>query len=167
MVGIASRNDDKAIPNRSKGAGQLMMGLVIAVAAGAASALMFASMNSGVLLSVFLCYLAPLPLMVAALGWGWLSAGIAGVAAGIGLGAIFGLHNFLVYALAVAVPSLWLGHLALLARPGSNGAAAQPALEWYPAGRLLLWIMGFAFAIVAIALLSLGTSAEVISPTLR
>src|SRR5438045_9100622 len=90
MVGIAQ---SKAISNRSKGAGQLMMALVIALVAGAASALMFASTISGALLSVFLYFLAPLPLMVAAFGWGWLSAALAGAAAGIGLGAIFGLHR--------------------------------------------------------------------------
>lgn len=146
-----------------------MMGLVIALAAGAASALMFASTVSGAFLSVFLYFLAPLPLMVAALGWGWLSAAIGAVAAAIGLGAIFGLHLFIVYTLAVAAPAIWLGHLALLARPGSNGntPAASATLEWYPTGRLLLWIVGIATAIVTFALLSLGTSADVISETLQ
>jgi hypothetical protein len=146
-----------------------MMGLVIALAAGAASALMFASTVSGAFLSVFLYFLAPLPLMVATLGWGWLSAAIGAVAAGIGLGAIFGLHLFIVYTLAVAVPAIWLGHLALLGRPVSHGGnvATPAALEWYPTGRLLLWIVGIASAIVGFALLSLGTSADVISETLQ
>ena len=146
-----------------------MMGLVIALAAGAASALMFASTVSGAFLAVFLYFLAPLPLMVAALGWGCLSAAIGSAAAAIGLGAIFGLHYFIVYTLAVAVPSVWLGHLALLARPVSNGsgAAVPAALEWYPTGRLLLWIVSIASAIVTFALLSLGTSADVISETLQ
>ena len=44
--------------------------LLIALAAGCASALMFASIISGALISVLLFYLAPLPLMVAALGMG-------------------------------------------------------------------------------------------------
>ena len=57
--------------NRSKGAGQLMITIVlIALAAGSASALMFASTISGALISLLLFYLAPLPLMMAALGWG-------------------------------------------------------------------------------------------------
>ena len=76
--------------NRSKGAGQLMIAIVlIAIAAGCASALMFASMISGVLISLLLFYLAPLPLMVAALGWGPLGATIGGISAAIGLGAVF------------------------------------------------------------------------------
>ena len=65
MVGV-----DKT-SNRSKGAGQLMTAvLLIALAAGSASALMFASIVSGALIALLLFYLAPLPLMVAALGWG-------------------------------------------------------------------------------------------------
>jgi hypothetical protein len=146
-----------------------MMGLVIALVAGAASALMFASASSGAFLSVFLYFLAPLPLMVAALGWGWLSAAIGGAVAGVGLGVIFGLHLAIVYTLAVAVPSIWLGHLALLARPvpDPSNPAAPERLEWYPTGRLLLWIAAIAIAIVSGALLTLGTSADVIEETLQ
>ena len=44
--------------------------VLIAIAAGSASALMFASIVSGALISLLLLYFAPLPLMVAALGWG-------------------------------------------------------------------------------------------------
>lgn len=152
-----------------------MMGLLIALAAGAASALMVASTMSGAMLSMFLYFLAPLPLMVAGLGWGWISAVIAGAAAAIGLGAIFGLHYLIFYALAVAAPSAWLGHLALLARPvasantaNANGAATPPpTLEWYPIGRLLLWILAIAVGTVVVALISLGPNAETIIETLQ
>ena len=55
--------------------------VLIAIAAGSASALMFASIISGALISLLLFYLAPLPLMVAALGWGPLGATIGGMRA--------------------------------------------------------------------------------------
>ena len=55
--------------------------ILIALAAGCASALMFASIISGALISLLLFYLAPLPLMVAAIGWGPLSAMIGGIGA--------------------------------------------------------------------------------------
>ena len=102
--------------------------LPVAIAAGCASALMFASIVSGALISLLLFYLAPLPLMVSALGWGPLCASIGGIAAATGLGAIFGLPYCLAFALTVALPAWWLGHLALLGRPSSgvtsgNGAA--------------------------------------------
>src|ERR1700688_4055854 len=119
MVGVVKTS------NRSKGAGQLMIALLlIAIAAGCASALMFASIVSGALISLLLFYLAPLPLMVAALGWGPLCATIAGISAAIGLGAIFGLPYCIAFAVAIALPAWWLGHLALLGRPVTIGASS-------------------------------------------
>ena len=91
--------------------------VLIALAAGCASALMFASIISGALISLMLFYLAPLPLMVAALGWGPLSATIGGISAALGLGAMFGLPYCIAFVLTVALPAWWLGHLALLGRP--------------------------------------------------
>jgi hypothetical protein len=162
-----------AASNRSKGAGQLMIALVlIGIAAGAASALMFASIISGALISLLLFYLAPLPLMVAAVGWGALAAAIGGVAATCGLGVIFGLNYGIAFAVAVALPGWWLGHLVLLGRPvagmpaAGNGAAASD-LEWFPVGRILLWIAGFAALTTFAALLTLGTDTTTIADTLR
>ena len=148
--------------------------VLIAMAAGSASALMFASIVSGALISLLLFYLAPLPLMVAALGWGPLCATIGGIAAAIGLGAIFGLPYCIAFAVTVALPAWWLGHLALLGRPVSHGVAptngaspVAPDLEWYPVGRILLWITGFAALTTMAALLTLGTDADAITGALR
>ena len=142
--------------------------LLIALAAGAASALMFASLISGALISLLLFYLAPLPLMVAALGWGSLCASIGGIAAATALGAIFGLPYCIAFAVMVALPAWWLGHLALLGRPIDAGAAAVvPDLEWYPVGRILLWISGFVTLTTMAALLTLGTDAASIVDTMR
>src|SRR5216110_2144470 len=168
MVGVLKTS------NRSKGAGQLMIAIVaIALFAGAASALMFASIISGALISLVLFYLAPLPLMVAAIGWGPLSAAIGGVAATIGLGALFGLPYCFAYALTVALPAWWLGHLAMLGRPVANAAAGNgaapvaPSMEWYPTGRLLLWLTGFAVLTTPAAMLTLGTDAATIVATVK
>ncbi len=148
--------------------------LLIALAAGCASALMFASIISGALISLLLFYLAPLPLMVAAIGWGPLSATVGGIAAAVGLGAIFGLPYCIAFAVTVAVPAWWLGHLALLGRPvasdvpSADGAApVAPDLEWYPVGRILLWIGAFAALTTMAALLTLGTDADAITGALR
>jgi Predicted membrane protein (DUF2232) len=144
--------------------------VLIAIAAGCASALMFASIVSGALISVLLLYLAPLPLMVAALGWGPLCATIGGIAAAIALGALFGLPYCIVFVVAIALPAWWLGHLALLGRPtahpassGNGAAPVTPVLEWYPVGRLLLWIAGFAALTTMSALLTLGSDAATIT----
>jgi len=152
----------------------MMAFALIALIAGAASALMFASIVSGALISLVLFYLAPLPLMVAAIGWGPLCASVGGIAAAIGLGALFGLPYCIAFAVTVALPAWWLGHLVLLSRPVSAAAPAsateppvEPELEWYPVGRLLLWIAGFATLTTIAALLTLGTDAETITGMLK
>ena len=153
----------------------MTMIVLIAIAAGCASALMFASIISGALISLLLLYFAPLPLMVAALGWGPLAATIGGIGAATGLGAIFGMPFCIAFVVMMALPAWWLGHLALLGRPiaddipSGNGAAppAPPAMEWYPIGRLLLWIAGFGVLSTMATLLTLGTDAATITDTLR
>src|SRR5215813_12018704 len=102
--------------------------VLIALAAGCASALMFASIISGALISLVLLYLAPLPLMVATLSWGPLCGGVGGLAAAAGLGAIFGLPYCIAFAITVALPAWWLGHLVLLGRPVAT-PAGEPAAE--------------------------------------
>ena len=97
---------------------------------------MFASIVSGALISLLLFYLAPLPLMVAALGWGPLSATIGGIAAAIGLGAIFGLPYCIAFAVTVALPAWWLGHLALLGRPIDQRHLVG---QWRRAGCAAIW----------------------------
>ena len=152
----------------------MIMTVLIAIAAGCASALMFASIVSGALISLLLLYFAPLPLMVAALGWGPLAATIGGIGAATGLGAIFGLPFCIAFVVMMALPAWWLGHLTLLGRPIANGvpsgngaAPVAPALEWYPTGRILLWIAGFAVLTTMATLLTLGTDAATITGTLR
>jgi hypothetical protein len=148
--------------------------VLIAMAAGCASALMFASVISGALISILLLYLAPLPLMVAALGWGPVCATVGGIAAATGLGSIFDLRYGIAYAVTVALPAWWLGHLALLGRPisnpgsaGNGAAPVAPVLEWYPVGRIVIWIAGFAALTTLTALLALGTDAATITGALR
>ncbi|MFK4508038.1 DUF2232 domain-containing protein [Bradyrhizobium daqingense] len=151
----------------------MMAFVLIALIAGAASALMFASIISGALISLVLFYLAPLPLMVASIGWGPLCASLGGIAAAIGLGALFGLPYCIAFAVTVALPAWWLGHLVLLGRqvgslaPDITAPQAEPVIEWYPVGRILLWIAGFAALTTMAALLTLGTDAETITGSLR
>src|SRR4051812_10113172 len=126
---------------------------LIGIGAGAASALLFASVASGSVLSIFLFYVAPLPILIAALGWSHWAAAIAALGAAATLASVFGGVFFLAFMAGTGLPAWWLGYLAMLARP------AQPsgALEWYPSGRLVLWCAGFAALVIGIGVLNFGT----------
>jgi hypothetical protein len=139
---------------------------LIGIAAGSASALMFASVISRTLISALLMYLASMPLMVAGIGWGPLSATIGGISAALGIGVIFGFYHCIAYALTVAIPAWWLAHLAMLGRPVGADGPTQ-VMEWYPVGRLLLWIAGFATLITSLTLLSVSTDAEAIVAAMK
>jgi hypothetical protein len=163
MVGVEETS------NRSKGAGQLMIATIaIALAAGLASALMFASITSGAAISLLLINLAPLPLMVVGLVWGPFSAAIGGIAATVVIAFLFGVPYCIAFALLNVLPAWWLAHLVLLARPREDaGINPDDALEWYPVGRILLWIVVFATILTAATLLTMGTDAATIHRTLR
>jgi hypothetical protein len=147
--------------------------ILITIAAGCASALMFASIISGALISIVLLYFSALPLMVAGLGWGPLAATIGGIGAATGLAAFFGLPICIPFVVMMALPAWWLGHLALLGRPVADAGSiegatpAQPVMEWYPVGRILLWIAGFGTLSTMATLLTLGTDGATITETLR
>ncbi|WP_426609290.1 DUF2232 domain-containing protein [Bradyrhizobium sp. McL0616] len=148
---------------------------LIALIAGAASALMFASIVSGALISLVLVCLAPLPLMLAGIAWGPLCGAIGGFVAMLVIGSVLSVPLAVGYGLAIALPAWWLGHLAMLGRPSAGGTAVAhegaPAaplqVEWYPLGRILLWIAALATLVTAGSLLSLGTDATTIGEAMR
>lgn len=125
--------------------------VLVGLAAGSASALLFSSIVSGSLLSILLFYVSALPIMIAAIGWSHLAGLIAAAAAATVLASIFGAFFFFAFLIGVGLPAWLLGYLALLART-SNDPASPGHLEWYPAGHLVFWcaLLG---AIVVIATL--------------
>lgn len=141
----------------------LQIGLV-GIGAGAAAALLFASVTSGTWMSIPLFYLAPLPIMIAGLGWSHWSALVAAVAASAALGFAFGGTFFIAFFAGAGLPAWWLGYLALLARPGEAGEIGTPAgsaaLEWYPPGRLVVWAAVLAALVVLVAIPNFGLDAE-------
>jgi hypothetical protein len=140
--------------------------ILVALGAGGASALLFASVASGSLLATLLFYLAPLPILIAALGWGHQAGLLAGLAAAGALGASLGIAFCAVFLVAIALPAWWLGYLSLLARPLS-GNGSTPELQWYPAGRLLLWTACIGALLVLLAIPNFGTDKESLQAGLR
>jgi hypothetical protein len=131
---------------------------LIGIGAGAAAALLFASVTSGAWLSIPLFYLAPLPIMLAGLGWSHWAALIAAVTGALALAVVFGPVFFFSFLAGAGLPAWWLGYLAMLARPLGNGGAA--ALEWYPPGRLVVWAAILGGLVVVVAIPNFGHDAE-------
>jgi Predicted membrane protein (DUF2232) len=143
----------------------MMQVALIGISAGAATALLFASVASGSALSVPLFYLAPLPILIAAMGWSHWAALIAAVVASASLAAVFGTFFFIAFMLGIGLPAWWLGYLALLARPAP--LATPDGLEWYPVGHLVFWAAIIGAAIVIAGMLTLGTDLENFRNSLR
>jgi hypothetical protein len=141
----------------------MQLGL-IGIGAGAAAALLFASVTSGAWLSIPLFYLAPLPIMLAGLGWSHWAALIAAVTGALALAVVFGPVFFFSFLAGAGLPAWWLTYLAMLARPLGNGAAA---LEWYPPGRLVVWAAILGGLVVVIAIPNFGLDADSFRASLR
>jgi hypothetical protein len=130
---------------------------IIGIGAGAAAALLFASVTSGTLLSIPLFYLAPLPIMIAGLGWSYWAALTAALTGALALGVIFGAVFVFAFLAGAGVPGWWLAYLAMLARPAGGH---EGPLEWYPTGRVVAWAAILAALLVVVAIPNLGTDGE-------
>jgi predicted membrane protein DUF2232 len=148
--------------------------VLIGIAAGAAAALLFASVISGSSFSLVLVSIAPLPLLIAALGWNHVAGLIAAVVAAALLAVAIGPNLFLPILIGVGLPAWWLAYLALLARqpapaqptPDPAHPAAGDTLEWYPVGRLVIWSALLASAVVTLSLIKIGFDVDTIRTTL-
>ena len=137
--------------------------VLIGLGAGVAAALLFASVVSGSFAAIFLFYLAPLPILIAALGWSQWAGLIAASSAALAIGVMSG--TFFISVSVIAFGAWWLGYLALLARPTANGGG--DSLEWYPVGRLVLWAALLGTLIVIAAIPNFGTDQQSLQAGLR
>ena len=133
----------------------------VGLAAGLATALLFASASAGGMTGrVILFFLAPLPSYLAGLGWGVLSAAIAAVTSAVATSAFLGMRTGLVFFLSQGIPLIALCHLTLLSRPAPLAAplppGAPPPLEWYPIGRVVAAATLMAGALAFVSILLLG-----------
>ncbi|WP_186417551.1 DUF2232 domain-containing protein [Bosea sp. CS1GBMeth4] len=128
---------------------------IVGIGAGLVSALLFTVVITGSPLALLLSYVAPLPVFIAALGWNH-RAGLVAVAAGtLAVAVVLKLALGLAFAIGAALPAWWIAYLALLARDDGQGGS-----EWYPLGRLLVWIAAVATLVTVGGGLAISTDFE-------
>ncbi len=141
----------------------MMQIILVGLGAGAAAALLFASVVSGSVVAILLFYLAPLPILIATLGWSHIAGLIAAASATAAIAVFSGV--FFIAVPVIAFGAWWLGYLSMLARPATNGGGGD--LEWYPVGRLVLWAAVIGTLVVAAAIPNFGTDQESLQSALR
>jgi hypothetical protein len=129
----------------------------VPIGAGLAAALLFVVTTKGTAIAMALAYLAPLPIMIATLGWGALGGAFACGLACACVAAVVEPLSGLLFALTIALPGWALASFAIL--PGArlpwrrNGAAGP---EWISVGAIVTLAAAFG------ALIGLGALATLI-----
>lgn len=134
----------------------------IGISAGLASALLFASLGTGSPVALVLFQISPLPILLAAIGWGQAASLIAAGIAGMFILAVLGVEMGALHMASVGVPAWWLSHLATLAQPGEDDAPV-----WYPLGRVVMWIAAIAITIACLSPLVVAGSVSAYEQMLR
>lgn len=132
----------------------MILFLLVAIAAGVASALLTAGVAAGSMVAVPLFYLAPLPVMIAGIAFSPAVAFIAALIAAAGLGWAYGGSFLLAYVVGMGVPAFGLSYAALLARAEPAG---RDGLLWFPVGGLVLLAALFSTIGVTVAVLTLAS----------
>jgi hypothetical protein len=114
--------------------------ILIALGAGAVSAIAFPAFFSGIPGGLLFAYFAPLPLMMAGLGLGPAAGAIAGIS-GVAVSALAGGFMLAeIYAGLFALPGLMVPQAALINTPNREGRS----LLWYPLGNIVCALAIFA-----------------------
>lgn len=133
---------------------------LIGIAAGLVSAVLFTSLSAANILAILLFCLAPLPILLAGFGWG-----VAAAQAAFLFGALlvpllkpFNYNLAILFVASVGLPGLILSWLASLRRPSPADGAKNdnPVIEWYPAGRIVIWAAVMAGVLVAAGIWMVG-----------
>ncbi len=135
--------------------------ILTGIAAGLAAAAMQAAVLVPSLLSVFIFLLSSLPLFFVGLSRGWASAAIGSVLAAVLLMFFanfqLAVSFFLTAGLAPVLASMFSMISRDAAASSSEGEVRTSDREWYPEGRLVLWLAGIAALITMAAVLTIAT----------
>ncbi len=127
--------------------------------AGVGSAALFFLLIGGVPLAPLLTFFMPLPLFLVGLSAGSSLAAVGTLVLAVTSGAATSPLLGLMLGALVGLPAVGLTYLALLNRLVNTPDGGQ-IVEWYPAGRLLTWLTGFAALVCLLVALGAQISAS-------
>jgi hypothetical protein len=143
----------------------------VGLAAGLATALLFASASAGGMTGRFiLFFLAPLPSYLAGLGWGQVAAALAAVSSAVVTALFLGVKTGGVFFLSQGLPLILLCRLVLMNRPVAPSGPeddAVPLVEWYPIGRVVAVAAGLSGVLAVVSMLLLGADLEGLRTMMR
>jgi len=169
----------------------MLTAIIIGIAAGISSAILFISAASGSIeLGSLLLLIVPLPIMLAGLGWGLTPMAVAAIAGGLSVLAAFrervaaagarprgsGAGGFLdsirdipayEFLLTQALPAMVLAHLIMLARAERQGDSDDVRVEWYPLGRVVAVAALLAGAVATWRISGFGNSLEAVRTNIK
>ncbi len=139
--------------------------ILTGIAAGLAAAAMQGASLSLSLISIIIFYLSPLPLFLAGFSRGWASALLGAAVMAIVLAVLTGNMAFALMALisaglAPVVASIFSMISRSVSQTSNEGEARTDDREWYPEGRLVLWLAVIAAAVTGISILVMGADIE-------
>ncbi|NQX80000.1 MAG: hypothetical protein HRT83_05550 [Hyphomicrobiaceae bacterium] len=145
-------------------AGQLIMknNILTGLTSGFVSAIMFISAAQGHVLGVlFFTFLAPLPIIITGLGWGWISSAISAMTAASTIAILVNPLAATHHILGVGLPMAICSYMLMLSREYPTDNHNDVLTEWYPPGRVLSLLTLIAGLLAAVSLLSFaGTERE-------
>lgn len=144
--------------------------LLIGLATGLVSALLFAQASTGTMLGLFvLFFLSPLPVAIAGLGWGWVAAATAAIVGATAVAIVGTGRAALFHLLTLGAPTALMSYLLLLSRvAGPQPAPDQPPpLEWYPIGRVITWAAAWAGILSVLAVLATASDIATLKTEVR
>ena len=146
--------------------------IVIGICAGLAAAAMQVAVASGTSAGLFLFFVVPLPLFLAGLGWGAVSAAVGAIVSAGLLVALSSVKTGLLFLLSTGLAPVLLSHLSLINRPASGGPssegeAADSDTEWYPEGRLMLWCAGVVLVVTLTSIFAYSGSFDALQAEIR
>jgi Predicted membrane protein (DUF2232) len=121
----------------------------VAIGAGSAAALLFAVSSGTSPLAMALAYLAPLPIMIATLGWGLLPGAVAAAVSTVALGALAEPASGLLFSASIAAPAWLLAAFSVtpIQRYWPRRAPGEPAYASVGAIVLMAACVGMAGAV--------------------